>query len=94
MPNSSDSSIWEFPGLDKDTFYTAALYLHTSMKGLKGMPLYRGSKTPEPTRNFLDQLADCFARSKGQDARDHVSATAMVRNEAQKEITLYIAKKD
>ena len=48
--------------------------------------------TPEATQDFLDRFADCFARSKLEDARDHVSATAMVRNEKDKIITLYIAK--
>ena len=90
--NPANVSIWELPGLDKDTFYAAALYLHAATGVLKAKPSYRGSKTPEATRNFLDHLADCFARSKDQDARDHVSATAMVRNEGRKEITLYIAK--
>ena len=90
--NSANASIWELPGLDKDTFYAAALYLHAATGVLKAKPSYRGSKTPEATRNFLDHLADCFARSKDQDARDHVSATAMARNEGRKEITLYIAK--
>ena len=68
------------------------MYLHAATGILKAKPSYRGSKTPEPTRNFFDHLADCFARSKDQDARDHVSATAMVRNEGRKEITLNIAK--
>ncbi|KAF2807338.1 uncharacterized protein BDZ99DRAFT_522953 [Mytilinidion resinicola] len=86
------SSIWNIPGLDKDTFYAAALYLHASKGQLEGKPLARAPKTPQATRDFLDRLADCFARSKLQDARDHVSATAMVRNDEQKEITLYIAK--
>ena len=90
--NPANASIWELPGLDKDTFYAAALYLHAATGILKAKPSYRGSKTPEATRNFLDHLADCFARSKNQDARDHVSATAMVKNERQKEITLCIAK--
>ena len=46
------------------------------------------------SRDFLDRLADCFARSgsKLKDARDHVSATAMVKNKREKKITVYIAK--
>lgn len=89
---TSNSSIWKLPGLDKETFYAAALYLHAARGELNGKPSSREPKTPETTREFLDCLADCFARSKLQDARDHVSATAMARNEEQKKITLYIAK--
>ena len=89
---TSDSSLWDLPGLDKDTFYAAALYLHAARGELKGTPLYNFVETPEATRDFLDRFADCFARSKLEDARDHVSATAMVRNEAEKIITIYIAK--
>ena len=88
----SNSSLWDLPGLDKDTFYAAALYLHAARGELKGTPFYHFVETPEATRDFLDRVADCFARSKLEDARDHVSATGMVRNEAQKIITIYIAK--
>lgn len=89
---TSNSSLWDLPGLDKDTFYAAALYLYATRGELKGTPLYNFVETPEATRDFLDRFADCFARSKLEDARDHVSATAMVRNEAEKIITIYIAK--
>jgi hypothetical protein len=85
-------SLWNIPGLDKNTFYAAALYLHAVAGHIKGKRWLRGPKTPKKTRDFLDRLADCFARSKLQDARDHVSATALVRNDELKEITLYIAK--
>lgn len=87
-----NSSIWKIPGLDKETFYAAALYLHVVAGELEEKLWFRESSTPEATRDFLDRLADCFARSKLQDARDHVSATAMVRTKGQKKITLYIAK--
>jgi hypothetical protein len=86
------SSLWKLPGLDKETFYAAALYLHVVRVEFERKPLVRFSETPEATQDFLDRLADCFARSKLQDARDDVSATPMVRNEEQKKITLYIAK--
>ncbi|KAI9686003.1 MAG: hypothetical protein M1822_003986 [Bathelium mastoideum] len=85
-------SLWTIPGLDKNTFYAAALYLHVTAGSLESSPLVRRPKTPQATRDFLDHLADCFARSKRKDARDHVSATAMVRNDEAKTITLYIAK--
>ena len=85
-------SLWKLPGFDKETFYAAALYLHAAAGSLESKPWIRGPKTPEATRKFLDCLADCFARSKLKDARDHVSATAMVRDGKEKRITLYIAK--
>ena len=92
VQSSSKSSIWGLPGLDKDTFYAAALYLHAARGELNVRPLFHLVETPEDTRFFLDRFADCFARSKLSDARDHVSATAMVRNEKDKVITIYIAK--
>jgi hypothetical protein len=88
----TSGSIWRLPGLDKVTFYAVALYLHVVIGNIKVDPLYRQPNTREPTRDFLDCLADCFARSKLQDARDHVSATAMVRNDNEKKITVYISK--
>ncbi|KAL6907287.1 hypothetical protein GGI43DRAFT_257767 [Trichoderma evansii] len=87
-----NSSLWNLPGIDNDTFYAAALYLHVAAGQLEERAWSRGPKTPQTTREFLDSLADCFARSKLQDARDHVSATAMVRDDEQKKIILYIAK--
>ena len=86
------SSLWKLPGLDKDTFYAAALFLSVAKGNVNAGRHYREPKTSEDIRDFLDHLADCFARSKDQDRRDHVSATAMVRNEKRKTITLYIAK--
>jgi hypothetical protein len=85
-------SLWDLPGLDKTTFYAASLYLHAARGALEGNLLRPPTRTPEATRDFLDHLADCFARSKLEDARDHVSATAMARDEKRKIITLYIAK--
>ncbi|KAI1270832.1 hypothetical protein F5Y07DRAFT_405053 [Xylaria sp. FL0933] len=90
--NLPESQLWKIPGLDKDTFYAAALYLHVKAGELEGRAWSRGPKTPQATRDFLDHLADCFARSKLRDARDHVSATTMVRDDEQRKITLYIAK--
>ena len=92
VQSTFNSSLWGLPGLDKDTFYAAALYLHAARGELEAEPLFHPVATPEATRFFLDRFADCFARSKLADARDHVSATAMVRNEKDKVITLYIAK--
>ena len=71
---------------------TLLLYLHAATGGLETKSWPRGPETPEVMRNFLDRLADCFARSEKEDARDHVSATAMARNAQQKTIKLYIAK--
>ena len=90
--STPNSSLWKLPGLDKDTFYAAALLLSVAKGNIEVGRHHREPKTPEDVRDFLDHLADCFARSKLQDRSDHVSATAMVRNETQKTITLYIAK--
>ena len=92
VQSTSNSSLWGLPGLDKDTFYAAALYLYAAYGELKVKPLFHRVETPEASQIFLDRFADCFARSKLEDARDHVSATAMVRNEKDKVITIYIAK--
>ena len=91
--SSSTSSLWRFPGLDETSFYAAALYLHAARGSIEAEPLFREPKTSQDIRYFLDHLADCFARSKLlADRRDHVSATAMVRSENLKKITIYIAK--
>ena len=87
-----ESPLWRLPGLDKDTFYAAALYLHAGVGELRSKRGKRKPQTPEATRKFLDGLADCFAPSKLPDARDHVTATAMVRREESKTITIYMAK--
>ena len=92
VQSTCNSSLWGLPCLDKDTFYAAALYLYAAYGELEVKPLFRRVETPEATQNFLDRFADCFARSKLEDARDHVSATAMVRNTKDKVITIYIAK--
>ncbi|KAI3330739.1 hypothetical protein F4824DRAFT_477551 [Ustulina deusta] len=92
LQSTPNSSLWKIPGIEKDTFYAAALFLHVKAGELEGRPWARGPKTPQATRAFLDHLADCFARSKLRDARDHVSATTMVREDQHRKITLYIAK--
>ncbi|KAJ2976865.1 hypothetical protein NQ176_g4694 [Zarea fungicola] len=89
---SQGDSVWELAGIDKDAFYAAALYLSKTTEALPVKRSDRIPKTPESTCEFLDRLADCFARAKDQTARDHVSATAMVRDDEAKKITLYIAK--
>jgi len=92
-------SLWNLPGLDKETFYAAALYLHAAAKGQLRDPsehvIRHETKTDENTRDFLDRLADCFARSKSEDPSAHVTATAMVieRNLPENtRITVYITK--
>ncbi|KAH7345857.1 hypothetical protein BKA66DRAFT_579133 [Pyrenochaeta sp. MPI-SDFR-AT-0127] len=97
--------MWNLPGLDKATFYGAALYLHAAAKGQLRESKHRGddwgfdphaSITDATTKDFLDRLADCFARSKSKDAQDHVSATAMEINvdlsQNQREIKIFVAK--
>jgi hypothetical protein len=86
------SSLWNLPGLDKDTFYAAALYLHAYRGEIESNQWRRTPQTPGITRDFLDRLADCFAPTKLPDARDHVAATAMVRDDQRKSITVYVTK--
>lgn len=90
-----DESLWNLPGFDKTTFYAAALYLHAAAGQLKAPPVRSMEpQTDEKTRNFLDRLADCFAWSKSPSARAHVTATALVRDDTERKITVYIAKND
>lgn len=91
------TSIWKLPGIDKVTFYAAAIYLHVALGTIidkNDLRLQPSSVLDDLSREFLDRLADCFARSgsKLKDARDHVSAAAMVRKQKEKKITVYIAK--
>lgn len=75
--------VWKLPGFDKDTFYAAALYLHAAAKGqLREVRTQQRQQpaTDEATRDFLDHIADCFARSKLVDPSAHVTATAMVKH--------------
>lgn len=95
-PPDSERNIWNIPGLDKTSFYAAALYLHVAAKGQLRDAEHHGPhyqpKTKRDFRDFLDRLADCFARSKDEDAQAHVSATGMVLDEQQRRITIYVAK--
>ncbi|KAK6860527.1 hypothetical protein PG995_004163 [Apiospora arundinis] len=95
-PTDSQKNIWNIPGLDKNSFYAAALYLHVAAKGQLRDAEHHGrhhqSKTDRNFRDFLDRLADCFARSKDKDAQAHVSATGMVLDEQQRKMTVYVAK--
>lgn len=81
--NDGGLDVWGLPGFDKETFYAAALYLHAAAKGqlreVRTSQRYT-STTDEGTRDFLDQVADCFARSKRIDPSAHVTATAMVKH--------------
>ncbi|KAK8118162.1 uncharacterized protein PG998_006443 [Apiospora kogelbergensis] len=96
-PSTSQRTIWNIPGLDKNSFYAAALYLHVAAKGQLRDAEHHGRhhqpKTKRVFRDFLDRLADCFARSKEkEDAQAHVSATGMVLDEQQRRLTIYVAK--
>ncbi|KAG8164512.1 hypothetical protein KVR01_006430 [Diaporthe batatas] len=95
-PLDPQKSIWNLPGLEKTSFYAAALYLHVAAKGQLRDAEHHGQhyqpKTKRDLRDFLDRLADCFARSKDEDAQAHVSATGMVLDEQQRRITIYVAK--
>ncbi len=61
-------TLWNHPGLDRSTFYTAAMFLHAAAKGQLREPENHGrhhQSTADPRiQGFLDRLADCFARSK------------------------------
>lgn len=89
-------SVWKLPGLDKKTFYAAALYLHLSAKGQLRDSGQGGahhvSQTAPENKDLLDRLADCFARSKSVDPQAHVSATAMTHDRRNKRIKFYISK--
>lgn len=90
------ATLWNLPGLDKTTFYAAALYLHVAAKGQLRDTEQHGAhhrpKTHGEIQDFLDRLADCFARSKSRDAQAHVSATAMALDEQHRNIKIYVAK--
>lgn len=92
-------SLWKQPGIDKETFYAAALYLHVAARGQLREPSLRTpryqSKTDDKTKAFLDRIADCFARSKMMDPSAHVTATTMSKTEdarGNKILTVYITK--
>ncbi|CAO2651293.1 Nn.00g095900.m01.CDS01 [Neocucurbitaria sp. VM-36] len=96
-------SFWKLPGLDKTTFYGAALYLHAAAKGqlreirdAEWDERRQESIADAMSKDFLDRLADCFARSKSKDAQDHISATAMELDidlsKGRREIRIYVAK--
>lgn len=92
-------SVWQLPGIDKETFYAAALYLHVAARGQlrepsRNTPRHQ-SQTDEGTKRFLDRVADCFARSKDVDPSAHVTATAMSTTrdtQGNKVLTVYITK--
>lgn len=75
-------TVWNLPGINKTEFYAACIYLNAAQKQQGKTRLLpdpqRELKTSQKTRDFLDHLADCFARSKDDDKPQHVTATAMV----------------
>ena len=75
-------TVWNLPGINKTEFYAACIYLNAAQKQQGKTRLMPGPqhelKTSQKTRDFLDHLADCFARSKKDDKPQHVTATAMV----------------
>lgn len=77
------SGIWDFPGLDPDTFYASAFYVHVTQQTLETPSLAGEPKrTNQVHRHFLDRLADCFAWTKkpGETA-EHVTAIALVEDD-------------
>lgn len=85
-------TVWNLPGINKTEFYAACIYLNAAQKQQGKTRLMPGPqrelKTSQKTRDFLDHLADCFARSKGPDKPQHVTATAMVKSSNLMEIVI------
>lgn len=85
-------TVWNLPGINQTEFYAACIYLNAAQKQQGKTRLMPGPQreleTSRETRNFLDHLADCFARSKGPDKPQHVTATAMVKSSNLKEIVI------
>jgi hypothetical protein len=93
--HTASNPLWSLPGLDRESFYAFATLLHISANGQ--LRLRDDHKAPQTVdikiRNFLDCLADCFARSKATNAQSHVSAAAMVLDEKkQRKIHIFVAK--
>lgn len=85
-------TVWNLPGINKTEFYAACIYLNAAQKQQGKTRLMPGPqrepKTSRKTRDFLDHLADCFARSKRDDKPQHVTATAMVNFLQSKKIVI------
>ena len=85
-------TVWNLPGINKTEFYAACIYLNAAQKQQGKTRLMPGPqrelKTSQKTRDFLDHLADCFARSKKDDKPQHVTATAMVNFLQSKKIVI------
>lgn len=85
-------TVWNLPGINKTEFYAACIYLNAAQKQQGKTRLVPGPerelKTSQKTRDFLDHLADCFARSEGPDKPQHVTATAMVKSSNLMEIVI------
>lgn len=85
-------TVWNLPGINKTEFYAACIYLNAAQKQQGKTRLMPGPQreleTSRETRDFLDHLADCFARSKGPDKPQHITATAMVKSSNLMEIVI------
>ncbi|KAI2625376.1 hypothetical protein GGS26DRAFT_563809 [Hypomontagnella submonticulosa] len=89
----SSDTIWDYPGLEQDTFYASASYIHRTQRTLSAPLPESAPETPEVTRVFLDHLADCFAWTKHpKETASHVTATAILTGDYEQESTILIAK--
>ncbi|KAJ3577482.1 hypothetical protein NPX13_g3085 [Xylaria arbuscula] len=90
---SGSAAIWKYPGLDQNTFYASAFYVHKIQRTLTSPTLTSYPETDEVTRRFLDRLADCFAWTKRpEETAEHVTATALLKDERAQTTTVLIAK--
>ncbi|KAI1134625.1 hypothetical protein F5Y05DRAFT_203440 [Hypoxylon sp. FL0543] len=87
------AAVWSYPGLEQNTFYAFAYYIHKTQRTLAAPWLDGHPQTNEVTRVFLDRLADCFAWTKrpGETA-GHVTATAILNGDLDHSPTILIAK--
>ncbi|KAI1367808.1 hypothetical protein F5Y08DRAFT_348592 [Xylaria arbuscula] len=90
---SGSAEVWRYPGLDHNTFYASAFYVHKTQRTLAAPTLTSHPETDEVTRIFLDRLADCFAWTKRpKETAEHVTATALRKDEQAQTTTVLIAK--
>ncbi|MCJ1371007.1 hypothetical protein MMC20_002222 [Loxospora ochrophaea] len=102
MSESVPNSIWALPGLDKTSFFAAAYYLSKEKRQqrvdkekiakVKRKANREGPQSDEGDEEFLDRLAEIFARKKDGNSHKHVTATALVKQEHDRKLTIVIAK--
>ena len=87
-------TIWDYPGLEKDTFYAFAFYAHLTRRTISALSLSSHPLTHDVTRAFLDRQADCFAWTKlSEETAENVTATAILKGDQEEKCKVLIAKK-